>query len=31
MTPEYGYNEFDATPVRSSMGPPNQPLGPTTS
>src|SRR3954462_8632518 len=32
MTREYGYNEFDATPVRSSMGPPNnQSLGPTTS
>jgi hypothetical protein len=31
MTPEYGYKEFDATPVRSSMGPPNQPLGPNTS
>ena len=29
MTPEYGYKEFDAT--RSSMGPPNQSLGPTTS
>ena len=31
MTREYGYKEFDATPVRSSMGPPNQSLGPTTS
>ena len=31
MTREYGYKEFDATPVRSSMGPPNQSLGQTTS
>ncbi len=31
MTREHGYKEFDATPVRSSMGPPNQSLGPTTS
>src|SRR4029078_2576771 len=31
MTREYGYKEFDATPVRSSMGQPNQSLGPTTS
>src|SRR2546430_17388293 len=31
MAREYGYKEFDATPVRSSMGPPNQSLGPTTS
>ena len=31
MTREYGYKEFDATPVRSSMGPPNQSMGPTTS
>src|SRR4030095_16403585 len=31
MTREYGYKEFDATPVRSSMGPPNQALGPSTS
>src|SRR3954463_14506403 len=31
MTREYGYKEFDATPVRSSMEPPNQSLGPTTS
>src|SRR5262245_57914142 len=31
MTREYGYKEFNATPVCSSMGQPNQPLGPTTS
>src|SRR6476620_7057124 len=31
MTREYGYKGFDATPVRSSMGPPNQSLGQTTS
>src|SRR5512138_262389 len=31
MTREHGYKEFDATSVRSSMGSPNQPLGPTTS
>src|SRR4030095_14129065 len=31
MTREHGYKEFDATPVRRSMGPPNQGLGPTTS
>src|SRR3954462_13986985 len=31
MTREYGYKEFDATPVRSSMGTPNESLGPTTS
>src|SRR4051812_49535926 len=31
MTREYGYTEFDVTPVRSSKGPPNQSLGPTTS
>src|SRR5437588_9148139 len=31
MTREHGYKEFDAISVRSSMGPPNQSLGPTTS
>src|SRR6476660_7576419 len=31
MTREYGYKGFDATPVRSSMGPPNQSLAQTTS
>src|SRR5262245_46219894 len=31
MAREYGYKEFDATPIRSSMGPTNQSLGPTTS
>jgi hypothetical protein len=31
MTREHGYKEFDATPVRLSMGQPNQSLGPTTS
>src|SRR5215212_4186310 len=31
MTREYGYKDFDATPVRSSKGPPNQSLGPVTS
>src|SRR5439155_17564895 len=31
MTREHGYKEFDAISVRSSMGPPNQSLGTTTS
>ena len=31
MTPEYSYKDFDAPPVRSFTGVPNQPLGPTTS
>jgi hypothetical protein len=29
MTPEYGTKEFDASPIRSSMGPNNQALSPT--
>ena len=31
MTSEYSYKDFDAPPVRSFTGGPNQPLGPTTS